>query len=173
MQSGHSGDAAAWEFSRRLVMDAVDRTGTFLDIGCANGLLMESVVRWGDEDGHPIEPYGVDISARLAHLARDRCPQWADRIWTANAAAWRPPRLFTFVRTGLEYVPDRSRPAYVDHLLTFLEPGGRLILGKHNEETDRDDLAAGVESWGHRIAGRGTRPHRHPALSYKVFWVEA
>jgi SAM-dependent methyltransferase len=173
MQSGHSGDAAAWEFSRRLVMDAVDRAGTFLDIGCANGLLMESLVRWGDEDGHPIEPYGVDISARLAHLARDRCPQWADRIWTANAAAWRPPRLFTFVRTGLEYVPDRSRPAYVDHLLTFLEPGGRLILGKHNEETDRDDLAAGVESWGHRIAGRGTRPHRHPALSYKVFWVEA
>src|SRR3954449_13247422 len=109
MQSGHSGDALAWEFSRRLVMDAVDRAGTFLDIGCANGLLMESVARWGVEDGHPIEPFGVDISAALAQLARDRCPQWADRIWTAHAAVWRPPRPFSYVRTGLEYVPDRSR----------------------------------------------------------------
>jgi 2-polyprenyl-3-methyl-5-hydroxy-6-metoxy-1,4-benzoquinol methylase len=172
MQSGHSGDAAQWEYSRRLVMDAVDRDVTFLDIGCANGLLMESVARWGGEDGHTVEPYGVDISARLAHLARDRCPQWADRIWTANAATWQPPRRFDVVRTGLEYVPDRSRPAYVDHTLTFLEPGGRLVLGKHNEETDLDTLAAEVESWGHPVVGRSTRPHAHPALSYKLCWIE-
>jgi SAM-dependent methyltransferase len=173
LQSGHSGDAASWEYSRRLVMDAVDRDGTFLDVGCANGLLMESVARWGTEDGRVVEPYGVDISASLAHLARDRCPQWADRIWSANAASWRPPRRFTYVRTGLEYVPTRSRPAYVDHLLTFLEPGGRLILGKHNEETDRDDLAASVVAAGHPIAGRATRAHAHPALTYKVCWVDA
>ncbi len=173
MQSGHSGDAAAWEYSRRLVMDAVDRGGSFLDIGCANGLLMESVASWAAEDGLEIAPYGIDISEGLTHLARDRCPQWADRIWTGNAASWRPVRRFDYVRTGLEYVPDRSRPAFVEHLLTFLEPGGRLIIGKHNEETDRDDLAAAVESWGHPVAGRSTRAHRHPALSYKVFWIDS
>ncbi len=171
-QSGHSGDAAAWECSRRLVMEAVDRDGTFLDIGCANGLLMESVTTWAAEDGHRVEPYGVDISARLAHLARDRCPQWADRIWHGNAATWQPPRRFTYVRAGLEYVPGRRRPAFVEHLLTFLEPGGRLIVGKYNEETGSDDLAAAVESWGQRISGRATRPHVHPALSYKALWVD-
>jgi 2-polyprenyl-3-methyl-5-hydroxy-6-metoxy-1,4-benzoquinol methylase len=42
-QSGHSGDAARWELARRLLLDGVDRDGTFLDVGCANGFLMESL----------------------------------------------------------------------------------------------------------------------------------
>ena len=172
-QSGKSGDAARWEHGRRLVLDAVDSDGTFLDVGCANGLLMESVAAWGAEDGHVLEPYGVDISARLADLARRRCPQWADRIWTANAARWQPPRRFDVVRTGLDYVPDGSRERYVAQLLTFLEPGGRLVVGAFNEESDRETLADAVESWGHPVVGRTTRPHRHPALSYKAFWLEA
>ncbi len=47
------------------------------------------------------------------------------------------------------------------------------MVGAYNEETDRDTLAGAVESWGHPVVGRTTRSHRHPALSYKAFWVEA
>jgi SAM-dependent methyltransferase len=173
MGSGHGGDAETWEYTHRPILDAVDGDGTFLDVGCANGLLMETITAWAAAEGRRLEPYGVDISSALAHVARDRCPQWADRIWTVNAATWRAPRRFDYVRTGLEYVPDDRRPAYVEHLLGFLEPGGRLIIGKYNEETALDSWAAAVEGWGHPVVGRGTRAHRgHPALSYKVFWVE-
>jgi SAM-dependent methyltransferase len=173
MGSGHSGDAESWEYSHRPLLDAVQRDGTFLDIGCANGLLMQTITGWAAAEGRRLEPYGVDISSSLAHLARDRCPQWADRIWTGNAATWRAPRLFDYVRTGLEYVPTDRQAAYVDHLLSFLVPGGRLIIGKYNEETDLDTWASAVEGWGHPVVGRSTRAHRsHPALSYKVFWVE-
>jgi SAM-dependent methyltransferase len=171
--SGHGGDAETWAYTHRPILDAVDRDGTFLDVGCANGLLMQTIRAWAAESGLVLEPYGVDISSEIAHVARDRCPEWMDRIWTANAATWVPPRRFDFVRTGLEYVPDDLRAGYVDHLLTFLEPGGRLIIGKYNEETDLDTWAASVEAAGHPIVGRSTRPHRtHPRLSYKVFWIE-
>ena len=41
-----------------------------------------------------------------------------------------PPRPFTYVRTGLEYVPAGREPALVARLLRdVVEPGGRLIAG--------------------------------------------
>ena len=80
MGSGHSGTPEDWKASRRMVMEAVDRDVTFLDVGCANGLLMASVERWAREKGLEVAPYGVDISARLAARARERYPRWRDRI---------------------------------------------------------------------------------------------
>ena len=35
----------------------------------------------------------------------------------------------------------------------------------HNEERDRDTVAAEVSGYGHRIAGRASRPHRHPGIA--------
>ncbi|MFC1440443.1 class I SAM-dependent methyltransferase [Streptacidiphilus sp. N1-10] len=200
-QSGHSGDVAHWRRARGLLVDALpEQGGSFLDIGCANGHLMETLTEWAAERGTVIDPYGVDISPRLAALARQRCPQWADRIWSANAMGWQPPRRFDIVRTGLDYVPPATRPAYLKHLMTrVLVPGGRLIVGVFNEETDRDTLEQEVASYGSSIlaggpssgspwsggpssgslwsggpscvTGRTRRPHRHPALSYKAFWI--
>lgn len=173
-QSGHSGDERRWEAARRLVLDAVDTDGSFLDIGCANGLLMESVVGWAAQDGRHLEPYGVDISARLAALARERCPQWADRIWAGNALHFVPPRTFDYVRTGLDYVPTARRADLLRHLLAHaVAPGGRLIVGAYNEEHDLTTLANQVVSWGFRIAGATDRPHRHPRLAYKTLWIDA
>ena len=41
------------------------------------------------------------------------------------------------------------------------------------EERDQDCLAALVASWGFRRAGRRARRHRHPAVAYTAFWVDA
>ena len=95
----------------------MNRDGTFLDVGCANGHLMECAVGWLAESGYRIEPYGLDILPELAALARQRLPQWADRIAVGNAIDWIPEQRFDFVRTGLEYVPRRLRPELVRHLL--------------------------------------------------------
>ena len=80
-QSGRSGDAAGWEHARRLLLDAVPDGSDVLDVGCANGLLMESLVAWAAEDGR----------ARLAVRRRDLRP--ARRPGAHPAAALGRPHL--------------------------------------------------------------------------------
>jgi SAM-dependent methyltransferase len=152
-QSGFRRDERDWERFRRPVASAIDCDGTFLDIGCANGLLMESVASWAREGGRHVEPYGVDISEKLVELARRRLPHWRQRIFAGNAMFWEPPQRFDFVRTELIYVPDGVRRLYVERLLArHVAPGGRLIVcsyGSSRPEGQRcEPLEDEMSSWG-------------------------
>jgi SAM-dependent methyltransferase len=98
-QSGFHGSAERWEAARRPIVEAIESDGTFLDVGCANGLLLESVVAWSPFE---VEPYGIDFAPGLVELARTRLPQWADRIWHADVASWEPPFRFDFVHARLD-----------------------------------------------------------------------
>lgn len=174
-QSGASGTRAEWEQARRFIFAAVNRDGTFLDVGCANGHLMECAAAWLAENGYRIEPYGLEILPKLAALARSRLPHWADRIAVGNALAWVPARPFDFARTGLEYVPARRRPELVRHLLdATVAPGGRLIVGAHSEVAGSPpNLETEVASWGFRVAGRVEVPHaRDHRVVRRAFWID-
>jgi SAM-dependent methyltransferase len=174
-QSGHSGDEAHWEHARSLLVDSVDRDGTFLDVGCANGYLMESLERWGAARGRRIEPSGLEISPDLAALARHRLPERASRIHEGNALDWRSPERFDFVRTGLEYVPPGRQPELVDHLLRdVVAQDGRLLIGVVNEQRQSLSTKEAVEGWGFRVSGETERSHFHDArLVYRVLWIDA
>ena len=163
--SGSSRDAAGWERARSLLVAAVAPGQAFLDVGCANGLLMESMAAWAG-----VEPYGLDISPELVELARRRLPQWADRIWVGNAAGWTPPQRFDVVRTGFDYVPAPRRVALLEHLLSYCD---RVVVGVFNEERDVRALERGVADAGFAIAGRAEQPHPHPKLAYRAFWIDA
>jgi hypothetical protein len=162
--SGSSRDPAGWERARSLLADAVRPGHTFLDVGCANGHLMDSMAAWAD-----VEPYGLEISPELAELARRRLPRWADRIWVGNALDWSPPHRFDVVRTGF-YVPGRRRRQLMERLLSYCD---RLVIGVFNEERETRALEDEVAGWGFAIAGRAERPHTHPRLAYKAFWIDA
>ena len=147
-QSGYDGDAMAWREARELVLDAVDRDGTFLDVGCANGHLMECLAEWGTERGLHLTMSGLELNPDLASAARRRLPMWADRIHVGNVLDWQPPIAFTYVRTGLEYVPPHRRAALVARLLgEFVEPGGRLIVGPVRSP-ELEDVVATFQSVG-------------------------
>jgi len=162
--SGSSRDAGGWEYARSLLADAVTPGQTFLDIGCANGLLMESMAHWGG-----IEPYGLEISSELAAVARIRLPHWADRIWVGNAVEWKPPHAFDIVRTNVDCVPVPRRRALLEHLLAY---AGRLVIGVFNEERDARSLESEVAAWGFSVSGRSERLHPHPLLAYRAFWID-
>jgi SAM-dependent methyltransferase len=157
-QSGFGRDERDWERFRRVVVRPVDRDGTFLDVGCANGLLMENVAGWAAEDGHVIEIYGLDISVKLAELARRRLPHWHDRIFVGNALFWNPPFRFDFVRTEMVYVPDNRRRGYAERLLEHVvAPNGKLIVcsyGSSRPEGARPEtLVDEFRGWGLRVDG--------------------
>ena len=166
-QSGMSGPADRWASLRRPVADCIDRPGSLLDIGCANGYLLECCLAWTAERGIAIEPYGVDVSARLVELARRRLPEYQDRLFVANAFFWTPPRRFDYVRTELVYVPGEFERRYVDHLLEhYLAPGGRLLVAQYNE--DGEDPSHGLLPGSHptrrildRLEELGLRPAGH------------
>jgi SAM-dependent methyltransferase len=177
-QSGMRADAARWERGRRPIVAAIDRDGTFLDVGCANGLLMESVATWAEEAGYRVEPYGLDLSPALAALARRRLPRWGDRVFVGNVVDWQPPRRFDVVRTELVYVPPARQPALVAHLLReVVAPGGRLVVCSYGSSRRPDPRAEPVGDllrvWGHRVTGESEGADANGVVFVRVAWVDA
>jgi SAM-dependent methyltransferase len=176
-QSGKGGGLAAWELARRPIATAIHRDGTFLDIGCANGLLMESIVAWAAEAGYSIEPFGLDLSRALARLARQRLPYWADRIWAGNAMTWQPPHQFDFVRTELVYVPPGREPDLVHRLLnSAVAPGGRLLVcsygGSSGAEPRVQPLEDLLAAWGFRTHGYAEARASNGVVITRVVWID-
>jgi SAM-dependent methyltransferase len=155
--SGFGGTAAAWQAQRAHLCQAIDRDGSFLDVGCANGHLLESMVAWCAKRGIRLEPSGVDLSAGLVAEARRRLPQWADRIWVGNALDWTAPdgRRFDFVHTLLDLVPAARLEQMLRHQLEHLvAAGGRLLVSSYVPAGDRSRHADQVlRRLGFRVDG--------------------
>ena len=176
-QSAFQGDAARWEALRRPCLAAVDRSGSFLDIGCANGLFLESAVKWAGESGHKLGAYGLDHSQALVELARARLGVGEDRIFVGDCETWQPLQRFDFVRTELVYVPGDRRRGYLARLLDqFVNPGGFLIVASYGTRggvPPAEDVGALLEGWGFKVAGtaEGRDTWSDKTLT-RVAWVE-
>ncbi len=177
-QSGTSADAARWERNRRPIVEAIDRDGMMLDVGCANGLLMETLTAWAAERGFSIEPHGLDFSERIAALARLRYPEWAERIKLGNSLSWRPQRRFDVVRTNLEFVPLPRYRAQIEHLLAHVvAPAGRLIVcsyGSGRRPAPRvEPVAEMLRAWGYDVAGEASATEPNGVVVTRVAWIDA
>ena len=175
-QAGHSGNASTWEASRGFISEALHVHGTSLDVGCASGILMESVRRWGSMKNLAIEPYGLDIIPELAQLAQRRLPQWADRIYVGNIRTWRPPmNRFDFVLIRPEYAPSSRRAEMIRHIQrNVLHLKGRLIVFVGSEEQESRSVESEMSSEGFHITGRAEIPHaKDSRLVRRLFWIDA
>jgi SAM-dependent methyltransferase len=154
-QSGKSGTFEEWTRLRLPNVAAVNRPGSYLDIGCANGYLLECLLAWTKLKGVEIVPYGLDYSAELVALAQERLPLYATNFYISNAFYWQPPLRFDYVRTELAYVPRNYRRSFIERLMAdFLTAEGKLILSDYRSR--RDDLTQGwieaeIRGWGFEV----------------------
>ncbi len=171
-QSGFLGGEARWRRERGLILEAVDQDGDFLDIGCANGYLVQCLAAWAGEMGITIVPYGVDQGPRLIELARKRLPQYASHFWVGNAWDWVPPRKFQYVYTMTDFVPDVFLKDYLIHVMqNYVEKDGFLIVGAYGSTSKNipaQDVTSLLKNFGFTVTGKavcGELPVSHVAWS--------
>lgn len=158
-QSGFSGGRERWVAERSPIIDALHRDGDLLDVGCANGLLVEDVTSWAAEKGHTIVPHGVDIGPDLVALARRRLPRFAANFHAFDAWDWEPGRTWDYVYSLEDLAPGDLRCEWIRRLAGWVTPGGRLIIGSYGSSSraiDPVDVRAWLEQCGLELAGTAT-----------------
>jgi hypothetical protein len=177
--SGFGGGQKDWLLARHHITEAIHADGTFLDVGCANGLLMESVAAWCAELGLTIQPYGLDLAPGLTDLARRRLPHWADRIWLGNAIDWQPPhgQRFDYVHLLLDCVPVHRRADLIrHHLATTTRPRtGRLLVSDYaaDSATGSTPAAQTLQSLGFTCDGQTSGDQRTGRTPAPTAWINA
>jgi 2-polyprenyl-3-methyl-5-hydroxy-6-metoxy-1,4-benzoquinol methylase len=176
---GFGGDEKAWRQARHHLTEAITADGTFLDVGCANGLLMESIAAWCAERGLAAEPYGIDLAPGLVELARRRLPRWAEPIWLGNAIDWMPPHglRFDYVHILLDCVPPPRRADLVrHHLASTVRPGtGRLLVSNYAAFPSAGSPAAAqmLRSLGFACDGQTSGGERPGPPAVPAAWIDA
>lgn len=155
--SGFSGGARRWQAERGPILEAVNDDGDLLDVGCANGYLLECLVEWAAERGTAIVPHGLDIGPGLVEAARVRLPEFAGNIHLGNAWDWVPPRRYRYVYMLHDCVPGSHLARMTARLLDeFVEPEGRVILGAYGSGSrglPPFDIAEFLTAEGFEVAG--------------------
>src|SRR4051794_17105561 len=64
----NDGSEADWRAKRQHLAIPMDTSGTWLDVGCANGHLLATLPAWASERGAVIEPHGLELIPRVADL---------------------------------------------------------------------------------------------------------
>lgn len=139
----YSSSFELWGHSRRFIASAIDKDGTILDIGCANGFLLRCLQEWS---GHLLTPYGVDINEDFINSAKWLFPEHKDHFIKFDlrelpeTSSFTLPRSYDFVywtiwddwtfKSSLEIRVIRSVEAMV-------RSGGKLMLGLYHEDRSR------------------------------------
>lgn len=172
-RSGFSGGRERWVRERSPLVEAIDRSGDFLDVGCANGLLAADVVGWAAARGHDVVPFGIDLGPALIEEARARHPDHPGNFLAADVWLWEPARTWDFVYSLYDLAPEGLRCGLFERLLSWVAPDGRLIVGAYGSRSRRTEPAPVDEmltSCGHTVAGTAVDDPADPLTRFA--WVE-
>ena len=173
-QSGFRGGADRWWGERGPILNAVETDGDLLDIGCANGYLLECLLNWGGERGLKLIPHGLDQGSKLIQLAKRRLPEYADNFHVSNVWDWQSPRKYRYVYMLYDCLPLDYLSEGIGRLVEqVVAPQGRLIVGAYGSRSDAVpplDIADYLESAGFVVVGRADGGV--PPIT-KFAWIDA
>jgi SAM-dependent methyltransferase len=138
--SRHSGTLLTWIEGRKFIAGTIDRPGTILDIGCANGLLLRCLQGWCP---YGLVPYGIDTDS--SSIAEARKLFRAESGHFVNLPSQDLEKLdtyglplaydFVYWNVGDNVLFNSSQD--IDHLRSILnavKQDGRLILGFYDKD---------------------------------------
>jgi SAM-dependent methyltransferase len=175
-QSGWGSTPERWRRAREVILSAVERSGTFLDVGCANGLLLECLVAWAGERGIVIEPHGIDLVPELVELARKRLPASLPNLATANAFTWKPLRRYDYAHLLLEVAPPSTHREFLRRIFdTAIARGGRLIVSNYGSRSKNEapiDVAGYLSGLGFAVAGSASALEHDGLVLTRTAWID-
>jgi len=172
-RSGFSGGRERWVQERSPLVEAIDRSGDFLDVGCANGLLAADVVDWAAVRGHTVVPFGIDLGPALIEEARARHPDHPDDFVAADVWLWEPDRTWDFVYSLTHLAAPGMSCTLFERLLSWVAPGGRLIVGAYGSRSrgvEPEAVDEMLASCGHTVAGAAVDDPAAPLTRFG--WVD-
>ncbi|PSO43281.1 hypothetical protein BRC19_01300 [Candidatus Saccharibacteria bacterium QS_5_54_17] len=137
--SSFSGTFEAWEQRKAFIANAIDKSGTFLDIGSGNGFLLRCLQEWADYD---ITPYGIDINEEYIRKAKELFPNQADNFAAVNIREISRigeylPDVYDFVYFSADWSqtePNETDARLIKSLEQLVASGGRLIIGFYGDD---------------------------------------
>lgn len=154
-QSGLLGNEEYWIKARKPIMKCIETSGAILDIGCANGYLLECLIKWGNKRSIELIPHGLDLSKEFVVLALQRHPTFTSNFHVGNAWTWIPDMKYDYVRTEINYVPLKLQQDYIKRLYTkFLKKNGTLLITEYrsrNSTASKPWIDVLIAKWGFKI----------------------
>jgi len=175
-QSGWGSTPERWRLAREVILRAVGHSGAFLDIGCANGLLLECLIGWANERGIVIEPHGIDLVPELVDLARKRLPVYASNFDAANSFTWMSPRRYDYVHLLFESAPPSRHREYLHRFLdSAVARGGLLIVSNYGSRSKSEspiDVTGYLSGLGFAVAGSAAASERDGFVITRTAWIQ-
>jgi hypothetical protein len=140
-----TGDAVGFDYwydHRHPIVHAINRSGTLLDIGCANGFLLRCLVEWSE---HTLVPYGVEPDEALLARCKVLFSGLENHFATLplhrlnEAKNVGLPEQFDFVYWCVWdnfHFTDKRFDGWLDRAYGAVKKGGRLILGFYDGDLD-------------------------------------
>lgn len=145
-------DLSSWVSSRFIFLHCINKSGTFIDVGCANGLLARTIIELSSLS---LIPYGIDVDAnaitKAKRILRDYASNFEciDLINVTNNLPKNFPMTYDYVLWSIWDNFDRNHPYFEDYIKQIRElvsPDGNLLAISYLDHPERQEKLSAIES---------------------------